>query len=60
MIAILIPTTSSPTTTIMGDPNFPNGLDIKPLHVGSEFDNDFDYDAQQEAIQTYGIAGRVW
>lgn len=49
------------------DPNFPADLDIKPLNASENkygtvtaFDQDFDLQAQKDAIQHYGIAGRVW
>lgn len=53
------------STTTMSDPNFPKGLNIKPLDAlkfGSRtsFEDGFDLQAQQDAIQSYGIAGRVW
>ncbi|RPD60194.1 hypothetical protein L226DRAFT_535122 [Lentinus tigrinus ALCF2SS1-7] len=44
-----------------GDPNFPADLDIYPLaSVSSETDARFDSTAQEGAIRTYGIAGRIW
>lgn len=50
------------------DPNFPEHLDIKPstpaAHItkkDTQSDTDlFGAIAQQDAIQRYGIAGRVW
>ena len=43
------------------DPNFPSGLDIKPLEIlSSDADARFDSTAQEGAIRTYGIAGRIW
>ncbi|KAF6757159.1 putative methyltransferase-domain-containing protein [Ephemerocybe angulata] len=51
----------------MSDPNFPKDLNIKPLNAANSkygtptaFDDDFDLQAQQDAIHAYGIAGRVW
>ncbi|TFK93684.1 hypothetical protein K466DRAFT_478202 [Polyporus arcularius HHB13444] len=44
-----------------GDPNFPADLDIRPLaSLSSEADARFDSTAQEGAIRTYGIAGRIW
>lgn len=44
------------------NPNFPSGLDIKPSeYIGrNESDDRFGEKAQTQAIETYGIAGRVW
>ncbi|KAI0789898.1 hypothetical protein C8Q75DRAFT_806556 [Abortiporus biennis] len=44
------------------DPNFPPNLDIHPLDYNFTGQNNdsFDISAQEEAIKTYGIAGRVW
>ncbi|EAU85547.2 hypothetical protein CC1G_06260 [Coprinopsis cinerea okayama7 len=43
------------------NPNFPQNLDIKPSTSSENVAGDrFGIDAQQDAIQTYGIAGRVW
>ena len=43
------------------DPNFPADLNIKPLaHSASDADTRFDSTAQEGAIRTYGIAGRIW
>ncbi|KAI1796932.1 hypothetical protein LXA43DRAFT_494625 [Ganoderma leucocontextum] len=43
------------------DPNFPAGLDIRPLEILSyDADARFDSTAQEGAIRTYGIAGRIW
>ncbi|KAI0636034.1 hypothetical protein C8Q77DRAFT_609694 [Trametes polyzona] len=43
------------------DPNFPAGLDIHPLaSATSDVDARFDSAAQEGAIKTYGIAGRIW
>lgn len=43
------------------DPNFPPDLDIHPLESAtSDADARFDSAAQQDAIKTYGIAGRIW
>lgn len=44
----------------MGDPNFPPNLAIKPLHLDSSSGDQIDAWKQDEAIQRYGIAGRVW
>lgn len=42
-------------------PNFPTGLDIRPLVADGEEDSlAFDSEQQERAIQKYGIAGRVW
>lgn len=45
-------------------PNFPEKLAIDPLFPCYIQPNSFEYvfgaDAQREAIETYGIAGRVW
>ncbi|KAI0649007.1 hypothetical protein C8Q79DRAFT_486816 [Trametes meyenii] len=44
-----------------GDPNFPSNLDIRPLaSATSDADARFDSVAQESAIKTYGIAGRIW
>ncbi|KAI0719402.1 putative methyltransferase-domain-containing protein [Cerioporus squamosus] len=44
-----------------GDPNFPADLDIHPLvNLSSDTDARFDSTAQEGAIRTYGIAGRIW
>ncbi|KAI0775104.1 hypothetical protein BD413DRAFT_603104 [Trametes elegans] len=44
-----------------GDPNFPSDLDIHPLaSASSDSDVRFDSVAQEGAIKTYGIAGRIW
>ncbi|KAI0833609.1 hypothetical protein BC628DRAFT_1308409 [Trametes gibbosa] len=41
--------------------NFPSDLDIHPLaSVSSDADARFDFAAQEGAIKTYGIAGRIW
>ncbi|KAI9000444.1 hypothetical protein BD414DRAFT_471585 [Trametes punicea] len=43
------------------DPNFPSDLDIRPLaSASSDSDARFDAAAQEGAIKTYGIAGRIW
>ncbi|OJT02476.1 hypothetical protein TRAPUB_7043 [Trametes pubescens] len=43
------------------DPNFPPDLDIHPLESAtSDADARFDSAAQEDAIKTYGIAGRIW
>ncbi|KAI9066270.1 hypothetical protein FKP32DRAFT_1589782 [Trametes sanguinea] len=43
------------------DPNFPSDLDIRPLaSASSDADARFDSVAQEGAIRTYGIAGRIW
>jgi hypothetical protein len=44
------------------NPNFPANLDIKPSkNAAADSENDvFGAKAQQNDIQTYGIAGRVW
>ncbi|CDO74663.1 hypothetical protein BN946_scf184828.g3 [Trametes cinnabarina] len=43
------------------DPNFPSDLDIQPLaSASSDADARFDSVAQEGAIRTYGIAGRIW
>ncbi|KAF4571278.1 S-adenosyl-L-methionine-dependent methyltransferase superfamily protein [Pleurotus pulmonarius] len=45
------------------DPNFPEGLQIKPLDSSDQFLESgwsFDASAQKNAIRKYGIAGRVW
>ncbi|KAF7424453.1 hypothetical protein PC9H_009760 [Pleurotus ostreatus] len=45
------------------DPNFPVGLQIKPLDISNQFMESgwsFDASAQKDAICKYGIAGRVW
>ncbi|RXW16324.1 hypothetical protein EST38_g9529 [Candolleomyces aberdarensis] len=45
------------------NPNFPKDLNIEPLNASkfaSVQDDNFDAQAQQDAIQEYGIAGRVW
>ncbi|EIW57675.1 uncharacterized protein TRAVEDRAFT_126360 [Trametes versicolor FP-101664 SS1] len=43
------------------DPNFPPNLDIHPLESAtSDADARFDSAAQEDAIKTYGIAGRIW
>ncbi|OSC96893.1 hypothetical protein PYCCODRAFT_1399711 [Trametes coccinea BRFM310] len=43
------------------DPNFPSDLDIHPLaSASSDADARFDSVAQEGAIRTYGIAGRIW
>ncbi|KAJ6513066.1 putative methyltransferase-domain-containing protein [Mycena sanguinolenta] len=45
----------------MSDPNFPQNLDIKPsLPSGQVADETFDFSHQQDAIRTFGIAGKVW
>ncbi|KAI0359749.1 hypothetical protein OH77DRAFT_1419059 [Trametes cingulata] len=47
--------------TLDRDPNFPPDLDIRPLaSATSDLDARFDSSAQQDAIKTYGIAGRIW
>ncbi|KAI0326410.1 hypothetical protein GY45DRAFT_1328936 [Cubamyces sp. BRFM 1775] len=46
---------------IAPNPNFPSGLDIHPLGSAvSDSDARFDSVAQEGAIKTYGIAGRIW
>ncbi|KAI0663827.1 putative methyltransferase-domain-containing protein [Cubamyces menziesii] len=46
---------------IKQNPNFPSGLDIHPLGSAvSDSDARFDSVAQEDAIKTYGIAGRIW
>jgi hypothetical protein len=54
-------------STMPQDPNFPKDLDIKPLGAPNTrygavttFEEEFGLQAQQDAISTYGIAGRVW
>ena len=44
------------------NPNFPSGLDIRPSAYidRDEPDDRFGENAQAQAIETYGIAGRVW
>lgn len=45
------------------DPNFPVGLQIRPLDTSDKFLESgwsFDASAQKDAIRKYGIAGRVW
>ncbi|PIL35462.1 hypothetical protein GSI_02189 [Ganoderma sinense ZZ0214-1] len=43
------------------DSNFPAGLNIRPLeNLQSGADARFDSTAQEDAIRTYGIAGRIW
>lgn len=44
------------------DPNFPAGLDIQASvsHGRDELEDRFGEKAQTQAIETYGIAGRVW
>ncbi|TBU45693.1 putative methyltransferase-domain-containing protein [Dichomitus squalens] len=43
------------------DPNFPADLNIKPLEASaSDADARFNSTAQEGAIRTYGIAGRIW
>lgn len=42
----------------MNDPNFPSNLDIKPLHFTSK--DEKDVWNQSDAIERYGIAGRIW
>ncbi|KAI0671844.1 putative methyltransferase-domain-containing protein [Trametes maxima] len=43
------------------DPNFPSNLDIRPLvSATSDADARFDTVAQEGAIKSYGIAGRIW
>ena len=45
----------------MEDPNFPLDLNIHPLlDATSDTDIRFDCKAQEGAIRTYGIAGRIW
>jgi hypothetical protein len=52
----------------MADPNFPANLDISPLAIalsqpragGSRSNDAPDQWGQRDAIQKYGIAGRVW
>ncbi|KAI5119426.1 hypothetical protein M0805_009877 [Coniferiporia weirii] len=47
--------------TSTSHPNFPDGLDIKPLILGGdEKGSTFDAEIQEKAIQQYGIAGRIW
>ncbi|KAH9945090.1 uncharacterized protein BXZ73DRAFT_86656 [Epithele typhae] len=47
--------------TSHGDPNFPSDLDIHPLlDASASSDSRFDSCAQREAIESYGIAGRIW
>jgi len=42
-------------------PNFPENLDIKPLHVPTQLTDAFSaHHTQKSDIQQYGIAGRVW
>ena len=41
----------------MHDPNFPRGLDIKPLQIPTD---QRELEGQTAAIAQYGIAGRVW
>lgn len=46
------------------NPNFPENLDIKPsepsLPAGNADSQLFGAAAQQDAIQKFGIAGKVW
>ncbi|KIK55151.1 hypothetical protein GYMLUDRAFT_176135 [Collybiopsis luxurians FD-317 M1] len=49
----------------MSNPNFPQNLDIQPstssFTTGSNSSFQiYDYDSQKQAIEKYGIAGRVW
>ncbi|KAI0367981.1 hypothetical protein BV20DRAFT_969814 [Pilatotrama ljubarskyi] len=47
--------------TLDRDPNFPPDLDIRPLaNASTDSDARFDSSAQEDAIKTYGIAGRIW
>lgn len=44
-----------------GNPNFPPDLHILPSkNAYKEHDCQFDFRSQEDAIRTYGIAGRVW
>ena len=43
------------------NPNFPPNLDIHPSKsYFRENEDHFDTTSQEDAIRTYGIAGRVW
>ncbi|KAH9847683.1 putative methyltransferase-domain-containing protein [Lenzites betulinus] len=51
----------NPTMALDEPPNFPPDLDIHPLaSATSDADARFDSAAQEDAIKTYGIAGRIW
>jgi hypothetical protein len=57
----------TPSTTMSSIINFPECLDISPSISPKEFENNiqmvgaiFGGAAQREAIEKYGIAGRVW
>ena len=39
------------------DPNFPSGLNISPNLTDGDYD---DTKNQADAIQEFGIAGRIW
>ncbi|KAL5486040.1 hypothetical protein ACEPAI_7084 [Sanghuangporus weigelae] len=41
-------------------PNFPHGLDIRPLVLDNDENGCFNAEAQKRAIQRFGIAGRIW
>ncbi|KAL5504164.1 hypothetical protein ACEPAH_8237 [Sanghuangporus vaninii] len=41
-------------------PNFPHGLDIGPLVLDNDENGSFNAEAQNRAIQRFGIAGRIW
>ncbi|EJD06514.1 uncharacterized protein FOMMEDRAFT_131441 [Fomitiporia mediterranea MF3/22] len=41
-------------------PNFPHGLDIRPLVSERDENGPFNAEAQKHAIQRFGIAGRIW
>ena len=59
MAAAAAATATTPTMTSEVHPNFPSGLNIRPL-VSSLDENVFDEANQEDAIEQYGIAGRVW
>jgi hypothetical protein len=60
--------TSTASTTMKYDPNFPADLEISPSHhpqpsslpSADASQNVFGSFGQQESIRNYGIAGRVW
>ncbi|KAI6006608.1 putative methyltransferase-domain-containing protein [Pisolithus orientalis] len=41
-------------------PNFPPSLSISPNTTADRVDDEFGISAQRDAIETFGIAGRVW
>ena len=52
--------TQSKMSAQISHPNFPHGLDIRPLVLDNDENEFFNVEAQERAIQRFGIAGRIW